>query len=569
MTDQPAASTLRHAIRTSLKLARPFFTSAEKRAAWALLGGVVAIELGIVWLLVQFNSWNATFYDALQNRDWDVFIVQLGVFCLIVAVYVPAAVLQIYLNQWLNIRWRGFMTERYLAAWMADGRHYRLAVTGDQADNPDQRIAEDVRLFVQRSLELSVGLLGQVVTFLSFVAILWALSASAPLIIAGTDYSFPGYLVAAALAFAVAGTLITHWIGRPLIGLNFTQQKVEADFRYALVRVRENTEGVALSRGEPHERAALSARFRAVVANWYDLMSRNAKLTGFTATYGQVSSVFSILVLAPAYFANRIQLGALFQTAQAFGQLQSALSYFITSYRSLAEWKAVVDRLAGFEAALADAEGAPAGAVAVEAGDGFEARALAARLPDGTALTAPVTLTLAPAERLGVAGPSGTGKTSLIRLLSGIWPWGEGRVTRPPAGRVMTLPQRPYLPLGTLRTALAYPADSATLGDDEARDILTALGLDHLIARLDEDAPWSRILSGGEQQRVQFARALVAKPDWLLLDEATSALDPASEARLMRLLDERLPRTAVLSIAHRRPEGWREDRTLILAARSA
>lgn len=569
MSEQPVTSTLRRSIGMALSLSKPFFTSKERRIAWSLLIAVIAIELGIVYILVIFNAWNASFYNALQERDWPVFIQQLGVFVMIIAVFLPFAVLQTYLNQWLNIRWRSFMTERYLAGFLAEGRHYRMHVSGDAADNPDQRIAEDVRLFVSRSLELSVGLLGQIVTFLSFVVILWGLSAAAPIVIGGVDYSIPGYLVWAALAYAVAGTLITHVIGRPLIGLNFTQQKVEADFRYGLVRVRENTEAIALSKGEPAERATLSKLFSGIRQNWFDLMSRQAKMTFFTAAYGQVSSIFAILVLAPAYFAGKIQLGALFQTTQAFSQVQSALSYFITSYQRLAEWKAVVDRLDGFEAAIRLSDVTPDPAVQITEGDEISADGVVARLPDGRILTAPATLVVQRGQHVVVSGPSGSGKTTLFRVLTGIWPWGLGRVSLPSPSTVMALPQRPYMPLGTLKAALAYPHPPETVTDEAAAEVLTALGLGKLIDGLGVEAPWGQSLSGGEQQRVQIARALLAKPDWLLLDEALSALDPDMERRVVKLIEERLPTTTILSIAHRLPDGARVDRTVALNAVTA
>ena len=546
------------ALRTFWGLAVPYFRSEDKWAGRGLLGAIIAIELGIVGITVLLNQWNARFYDALQNKDVEAFKSELLYFCVLAVIFIVGAVYQLYLNQWLQIRWRKWMTERYLGAWMADGRHYRMKLTGEAADNPDQRIAEDIQMFVGKTLSIGVGLLGSLVSLASFVVILWGLSAAAPLTIGGVNVAIPGYLVWAALVYSIIGTIITHLIGRQLVPLNFDQQRYEADFRFALVRLRENGEAVALMGGEPLERAGLLGRFSRVMDNWFAIMSRQKKLTFFTAGYSQISMVFPFLVVSPAYFSGAMQLGGLMQTGSAFGRVDSALSFFISSYTQLAEWKAVIDRLAGFEAGLAraEAERAVEPRIAVERGqDGaLILRELDVRVPGrDVVLIRAGSLELPAGERALLSGPSGSGKTSLFRAIAGIWPFGQGEVRSP--ADIMVLPQRPYLPLGTLRAALAYPAEPEAFTDAEIREALADVGLSALASRLDETSTtgsaWAATLSGGEQQRVALARALLHKPKLLLLDEATSALDEPAETVLYAHLVARLPGATIISITHR------------------
>jgi putative ATP-binding cassette transporter len=388
------------------------------------------------------------------------------------------------------------------------------------------------------------------------VTILWALSADAPLRLFGQEWAIPGYLVWAALIYAVAGTCFTHLIGWPLIKLNFNQQRYEADFRFNLVRVRENGEQIALLSGEAAERARLLGRFASVVDNWLAIMTRQKKLTFFTAGYSQISSVFPILVVSPAYFANHMQLGGLMQTASAFGRVENALSFFVNTYRQIAEWSAVIERLAGFEKAVALGRAAAVTqpAVTVEARKGagsVEIEGLDVHLPAGAPLVTAARLTIAPGARVLVNGPSGSGKSTLFRAIAGIWPFGSGKIVVPEGARVMLLPQRPYLPLGTLIAAVTYPSLPGRFEPGQVRDMLRAVGLPALAERLDEEAHWNRMLSLGEQQRVGLARAILHRPDYLFLDEATASLDEPAEANLYKLLQERLPGTAVISIGHR------------------
>jgi vitamin B12/bleomycin/antimicrobial peptide transport system ATP-binding/permease protein len=545
--------------KTTLKdftgIAVPYFRSEDRWAGRVLLSAVIALQLFQVWLNVQFNTWYNTFYTALQNKDWDTFIWQIGVFSLLAAFFIVSAVYQLYLQQWLQIRWRNWLTQRYLGRWLGQGTHYRMRLKGDQADNPDQRIADDVREFVDNTLNIGIALLGSIVTLVSFVVILWTLSATTPLIIGSKSFEIPGYLVWAALIYAILGTWVTHIVGRPLIKLNFDQQRYEADFRFSLVRLRENAEEVTLLAGEEAEGARLRDRFASVMRNWYEIMRRRKRLTFLTAGYSQVAIIFPFLVVSPVYFFGSMTLGGLMQIASAFGQVQSALSFFVTAYTSIADWKAVLNRLTGFEASIRWAEGLDGSAPRLEfltdSGKALLVQELAVGLPNGQEIVRLAELSIEPGERVLVTGPSGAGKTSLFRALGGVWPFGSGSIRVPQGASVLVLPQRSYMPLGTLRGALAYPGTTDQFPAEEIEDVLKAVGLGAFVAQLDDTAYWADKLSGGEQQRLSIARALLQRPQWLFLDEATGALDEDSEAALYRLMIERLPKTAIVSIGHR------------------
>jgi putative ATP-binding cassette transporter len=395
------------------------------------------------------------------------------------------------------------------------------------------------------------------VTLFSFVFILWGLSQEAPLAVAGVN--IPGYLVWGALIYAGFGTALTQWIGSPLVKLDFRQQRFEADFRFSLVRVRENAEQIALLQGERAERERLSERFSRVVGNWYEIMRRTKRLTAFTASYDQAAVVFPIILVAPAFFANKILLGAMLQTAEAFGSVQSALSFFVSSYRSLAEWRAVVARLDGFETSIAGAEALAGDTASIrivsstgqDEQDEIDLQQLLVRLPNGTPQVSAESFSLRGGERTLVVGPSGAGKSTLFRAIAGVWPFGSGTIAIPADATLMMLPQRPYFPLGSLQAAIAYPAEAGAYSPDQVGEALVAVGLPLLAPRLEEEAHWNRTLSLGEQQRLGLARALLLKPGYLFLDEATASLDEASEATLYRLLEEKLPATTIVSIGHR------------------
>ena len=537
------------------RIASPYFRSDDRWPGRILLAAVVGIELSLVALTVLFNEWNSRFYNALQDRNWDVFVYQLGYFCILASFFVALNVYQLYLNQWLQIRWRRWLTNSYLDHWLEGANHYRMQLLGDAADNPDQRIAEDIRDFIQLTLTIGLQLLNACVTLFSFMIILWSLSAVAPLHLFGMSFSIPGYLLWAALIYACIGTAFTHLIGRPLIALNFQQQRYEADFRFNLVRVRENSEQIALLDGETAERDRLLMRFRNVVANWMAIMTRQKKLTFFTASYAQAAVVFPFVMVSPAYFANVVQLGGLMQTANAFGQVQGALSVFVTLYRNLAEWRAVVERLSGFDKSVAAARvlGVTPPVIDVAAGDAAAVafNDLAVRLPNGVPLVNASDISIGLGERVLISGPSGSGKSTLFRALAGVWPFGAGTITVPKGARLMILPQRPYFPIAPLAAAVAYPAEPGTFDAAHVAELVSAVGLPDLASRIEEEAHWNRLLSLGEQQRLGIARALLHAPDYLFLDEATASLDEPSEAALYRLLKQRLTAATIVSIGHR------------------
>ena len=539
------------------RIAIPYFRSEDRIAGRWLLAAVIAIELSLVAIDVVLNTWYNGFYNNLQERNWDGFVWDIGFFIVLASLNVALSIYQLYLNQWLEIRWRRWMTARYLGQWLHKANHYRMQLTGDAADNPDQRIAEDIRSFIEQTLGIGVGLLSSIVSLASFVVILWGLSNAAPLHLFGRDFAIPGYLVWGALIYAIFGTLLTQWIGSPLVNLSFEQQRFEADFRFNLVRVRENSEQIALLRGEGAERERLSECFGRVVHNWYEIMSRTKRLTAFTSSYSQAAVIFPYIVIAPAYFAEKIQLGGMMQTASAFGSVQKALSFFVSIYRTLADWRAVVARLDGFEMSIdsavnlatrppkIDVIDATAGETAIEL-DHF-----LVRLPNGAPMISAESFSIAANARTLVTGPSGAGKSTLFRAIAGIWPFGGGSVAIPAHASLMMLPQRPYFPIGTLKAAVVYPAHEDDFSAEQISDALVAVGLPKLAPRLDDDAHWNQMLSLGEQQRLGLARALLHAPQYLFLDEATASLDEPAEARLYRLLGERLPATTIVSIGHR------------------
>ena len=546
---------LRSTLAIVWRIAIPYFRSEDKVAGRSLLAAVIAIELSLVAIDVLVNQWYNRFYNALQDRNWSTFTWELGVFIVLASVSVALSVYQLYLNQWLQIRWRQWMTRVYLSQWLDRANHYRMQLKGDAADNPDQRIADHVQMFVEKTLSITIGLLSSIVTLASFVVILWGLSEAAPLTIGGQEFAIPGYLVWAALIYAIFGTALTHWIGSPLVNLSFQQQRFEADFRFNLVRVRENSEQIALLRGEHAERGRLMDRFGSVIDNWYSIMSRTKRLTAFTASYSQAAVIFPFILTAPAYFAGKIQLGGMLQTSSAFGSVQKALSFFVSAYRTLADWRAIVARLDGFEmsiesAATLSSEPQTVGVVD-HAGDSIELAQLLLKLPNGLPLIAADGFSIKSSERTLLTGPSGAGKSTLFRAIAGVWPFGSGAISVPAHAKLMMLPQRPYFPIGTLQAAIVYPAAPDRFSVEQVKDAVAAVGLPQLADRLDEDAHWNRMLSLGEQQRLGMARALLHGPQYLFLDEATASLDEPSEARLYRVIAERLPQTTVVSIGHR------------------
>ena len=549
-----AVETKRGFLRQAWDLAWPYWKSEEKWSAIGLLVAVVVLNLITVGLNVRFNTWYNDFYNTLQEYDWAQFWRQLAIFGVLAFLFIVVAVYSLYLRQILHIRWRRWLTDRFLRNWLGNQSYYRLQLNQvTTPDNPDQRISDDLDRFATITLALSLGLLSSFVTLVSFLSILWTLSGALTIPLGGgAAIHIPGYMVFAALIYAVGGTLLTRWIGYPLIQLNFDQQRYEADFRFSMVRLRENAENVAFYGGEARELDSFQARFARIIANWWGIIKRRKKLTWFTTGYTQLAIIFPLMVAAPRYFAKAIQLGGLMQIVSAFGQVQEALSFIISSYTEIAEYQSVVRRLSGFQERLneiaADRE-VPQPIEIERHGPGVEVDMLDLNLPDGQLLRTNISLAASPGESLLITGASGLGKSTLMRAIAGLWPFGRGRI-RVTDGRCLFLPQRPYLPLGTLADALVYPHSAREPPRDSLVDALRAVGLPELVDHLDEEANWALRLSIGEQQRLAFARVLLARPEVVFLDEATSALDEAAEMTLYRVLRDASWRPTIVSVGH-------------------
>ena len=544
--------------RTAWRLAGRYWTSEEKYTAWLLILSVVLLNLGNVYVGVRINEWNRAFYNALQAFDAHELFRQIGIFAILVACAVACSVSALYLNQWLQIRWRRWLTLRHLSAWLANRAYYKLQL-GTDADNPDQRIAEDLNQFTGYILTLSVGLISSFVSLLSFLTILWGLSGTANIPLGSLgSIQIPGYLVWAALIYAGLGTWLAVSIGRPLVALNSARQRFEADFRYSLVHLRQNAESVALYGGEPVELALFDERFRAVFANFRQIMGQQIRLSAFTQTYAQVGLIFPVIVVSPRYFTRQILLGGLFQAVNAFSYVQNALSFIINSYNDIATWEAVTERLGEFDERLdsiSQSVRAPQSIMIIrrKGTGGVAVDHLDLDLPDGTPLLRGVTFTVERGGSLLIVGPSGSGKTTLLRAIAGIWPFGHGRI-RLTKGQIAFVPQRPYLPLGTLAEAVLYPRDQKVSVPAGLPQVLEQVRLDRLVADLNKVDNWSERLSLGEQQGLAFARILLSKPALIFLDEASSALDDDAKKRMFGLLRDASWQPTIVSVGHSEAE---------------
>jgi putative ATP-binding cassette transporter len=551
----------RQFLRKVLALALPYFNSEEKWKARGLLAAIIALNLAAVYMLVLLNEWNRVFYDSLQNKDQVTFWRELGRFTYLAFGFIIIAVYRFYLRQVLEMRWRRWMTANYLDRWLANKAFYQLELkrfakdTDAPPDNPDQRIADDLNMFTSSTLGLSMGLLSSVITLVSFVGILWTLSGSFSFDFNGSAYTIPGFMVWMAVLYCAIGSVLAHYIGRPQIALNFQQQRVEADFRVHLVRVREYSESIALDRGEPVERQHLGDRFGSVLENYWKLIKAQKRLIWFTNGFGQAATVFPFIVAAPRFFSGAIQLGQLMQISSAFGRVQDSLSWFVDSYSALAAWRATTDRITSFEESFQALQVASLKVDTSAQADTMQINSMDLSLPGGAALLSASGLQLQAGDSLLIKGPSGSGKSTLFRALAGIWPWARGQWHKPAdfEQRVMFLPQRPYFPEGSLRQALAYPEPHSRYGDDQLRQALHDALLPQLVTRLDDQDSWGQKLSGGEQQRLAIARALLKQPRWLFVDEATSALDEAAERTVYERLQAlvKSQNGALVSIAHR------------------
>jgi vitamin B12/bleomycin/antimicrobial peptide transport system ATP-binding/permease protein len=550
------------------QLIKPYWVSEERRSAWALLAAIIAMNLTIVVFTVLLNSWNGTFFDALQAKDVQAFPKLLAIFAGYAFAAIVLTVYSQYLRQMLGFRWRQWLTRQYTQQWLSGRAFYRIERDG-LVDNPDQRIANDLQSLASNTLALSLDLLSTLVRLASFVTILWTLSGTLTVSLFDARLPVPGYMVWAAALYALAGSFIVQKVGRPLVGINYRQERVEADFRFGLIRVRENAEQIAFYDGGETETANAKTAFQHIRENWWLIMKFTRRMTFVTSFYAQIAIVFPIMVAAPRYFAGAISFGAIMRISNAFGTVSDSFSWFINSYRSLVEWRATINRLRDFKYAMdfAHASGATAetGITVNETpGRMLVTRGVALARPDGAPLSCVSDVSIEPGSRWLVSGPSGSGKSTLMRALAGLWPFGDGRIDLPAGVRRMFVPQTSYLPIGTLRGALAYPSAEGHFTDDASRHVLIACNLGAYADRLDESGHWSRRLSPGEQQRLAVARVLLHEPDFIFLDEATSALDASNELLVYNVLIDRLPKAAIVSVAHRADVAQFHDERIVI-----
>ena len=540
--------------RLIFSLISRYWKSEEKRSAYLYLGGIATLTIAAVYMTLLLNEWFNEFYSALQAYDSEAVYHGLLKFTVLAFAHIIFAVYAYYLQQTLALRWRRWLTKSYLSRWTGKTLYYRMEMFSDGTDNPDQRISEDINLFTARTLSFGTGLLRSITTIFCFIFVLYKLSGEFSFTLAGHTVAVPGYLVWAALFYSIIGTWLTHVVGKKLISLHFTQQKREADFRYAMVRLREMAESIAFYSGtESAEKEGhiLGNRFAKVVSNSIFIIKKEKELSWLTNFYGQVAIIFPFLVAAPRYLSKGISLGGLMQIANCFGKVQESMSYFVDVYASLAEWRSCVNRLLTFDAHMEELEKGKAlsqGKLTYREGDTMGFENLTIRLPNGKTILENRSETAKIGDRIIVKGPSGKGKTTLFRVLAGLWPYGEGNIIMPARDLVFFLPQKPYLPIGTLKEAAIYPELSGD--EEEIKKYMDFAGLTHLIPHLDEVSDWSHKLSLGEQQRLAFVRLFLLKPKYVLLDEATSAMDEAMEEKMYRELLKDKERT-ILSIGHR------------------
>ena len=540
-------------VKHVLQLTKSYWQSEEKNKAFGLLGAIIALTLAYVYVLVLLNHWNNAFYTALQDYETDKIFSELFHFSWLAAIYIIVAVYAFYLQQILALNWRRWLTKAYIDEWLENKTYYRLQMFGTATDNPDQRISEDVKMFVEMTLQFTIGLLKAFCTLVSFIVILWQLSGPLEFKLLDLELHIPGYLVWVALVYSIIGTWLTHKVGQKLVGLNFVQQRYEADFRFSMMRMRENAESVAFYAGESQESSVFKKRFNLLLDNFWKIVQKQKQLVWLNSGYSQIAIIFPFVVSIPRYLSKQITLGGLMQIAAAFGRVQDSLSYFVDMYASIAQWQAVVDRLTGFGLHMAGMKAENPqinlNRITTESNK-LKVRHMNLELPNGDVLLRDISFALEAGSNVLVKGTSGSGKSTLLRAIAGIWPYVNGEIELPEQEKIMFVPQKPYLPLGTLREALLYPGTREKT-DEELVTLMEACHIKYLAGKLYMEADWSHVLSVGEQQRLAFVRTLIYEPAWLFLDEATSALDEETEAKVYSLLAERLPETTVVSVGHR------------------
>lgn len=540
-------------------LITPYWNSEEKKSARLYLAAIITLTIAAVYMTLLLNEWFNSFYSALQNYDSDAVYRGLLRFTGLAFAHIAFAVYSYYLQQRLALRWRKWMTKNYLAKWTGQQMYYRLEMFSQgTADNPDQRISEDINLFTARTLSFMSGLLRSATTIVCFIFVLWNLSEILSFSAAGQEFHIYGYLVWTALAYSVLGTWITHKVGHRLVSLNYLQQKLEADFRFSMVRLRETAESVAFYNGAAKEEAFLSNRFMTLLRNTLFIIKKQKQLSWLTNSYAQIAIIFPFVVAVPRYLSQNISLGGLMQIANCFGKVQDAMSYFVDVYASLAEWQSCAERLLSFDKHIAaiekETEEKSGSLVREETPDRLRLTDVTISVPamDENKRTREIissaACTIRSGEHVILKGPSGSGKSTLLRTLAGFWPYVKGHISMPAPSEMMFIPQKPYIPMGTSAEAASYPLETA---DEEILSpLLVECGLSHLMEKTDTEADWSHILSLGEQQKLAFVRVFLRKPKWVFLDEATSAMDEETEEKMYRLLTA-LPGTTVISIGHR------------------
>jgi len=551
-------------------LITPYWNSEEKKSARLYLAGIITLTIAAVYMTLLLNEWFNSFYSALQNYDSDAVYRGLLRFTGLAFAHIAFAVYSYYLQQRLALRWRKWMTKNYLAKWTGQQMYYRLEMFSQgTADNPDQRISEDINLFTARTLSFMSGLLRSATTIVCFIFVLWNLSEILSFSAAGQEFHIYGYLVWTALAYSVLGTWITHKVGHRLVSLNYLQQKLEADFRFSMVRLRETAESVAFYNGAAKEESFLSNRFMTLLRNTLFIIKKQKQLSWLTNSYAQIAIIFPFVVAVPRYLSQNISLGGLMQIANCFGKVQDAMSYFVDVYASLAEWQSCAERLLSFDKHIAaiekETEEKSGSLVREETPDRLRLTDVTISVPamDENKRTREIissaSCTIKSGEHVILKGPSGSGKSTLLRTLAGFWPYVKGHISMPAPSEMMFIPQKPYIPMGTSAEAASYPLETA---DKEILSLLLVeCGLSHLMEKPDTEADWSHILSLGEQQKLAFVRVFLRKPKWVFLDEATSAMDEETEEKMYRLLTA-LPGTTVISIGHRSTLDKWHDRVL-------